>query len=159
MLAVSTFTPAASRAALKLYSCSRARPRGINSLTLHRQTYLPVKLNGRRIRDYLLNQFPNGDRRRCSTRFYDPTLSESSPLLSNNEQPLRERLISYGLLLLSREKRTIEDRRPRVSERYEEDLGMTMRGDAERNGRWYEYASMQYRQPLPQAATRRCSCS
>lgn len=34
------------------------RPRAINSLTFHRQTYLPVKLNGRRIRDYLLNQFP-----------------------------------------------------------------------------------------------------
>lgn len=38
--------------------------RGINSLTLHRETYLPVKLVGRRVRDYLLKQFPNVDRRR-----------------------------------------------------------------------------------------------
>lgn len=52
-----------SRLAVSAGPRERAR-RGINSLTLHRETYLPVKLVGRRVRDYLLKQFPNVDRRR-----------------------------------------------------------------------------------------------
>lgn len=54
------------------------RPRAINSLTFHRQTYLPVKLNGRRIRDYLLNQFPKTAI--VEARAPPPLPSHSSPL-------------------------------------------------------------------------------